>query len=443
MRLLASEVAEATGGRLVGPDVEVHGGTIDSRILTPGLLFIPIVGQRRDGHDFIGEAIDAGAPAYLTAREPRGGTAVVVEDTPAALSALGAACRGRIAGPVIGVTGSVGKTSMKDLTAAALHPARRVTASPRSFNNELGVPLTLLNAPDAVEVAVIEMGARGRGHIDDLCAVARPTVGVVTAVELAHTEMFGTIEEVLAAKFELVEALPSDGTAVLNADDPRVRAMVHDTKAGVITYGLHEADVRATSIRLDDDLRPSFRLETPAGDTTVELSVAGAHNAANAAGAVAAALACGVALEDAAAGLARAQLSRWRMDVQRLDSGAVLINDAYNANPASMRAALEALAAVRADRRVALLSKMAELGDHHDAEHRRVANFAGRLGIEIIAIGEPAYGTETVAGIDEAVERVGALGPGDAVLVKGSRETYLERLAERLSLEPRQPGAQR
>ena len=442
MELRASEVATVTGGELAGPDVTVVGGTIDSRVLQPGHLFIPIVGERRDGHDFIARALAAGAPAYLTARDAGPGTAVVVEDTRAALAALGASCRDRMGGPVIGITGSVGKTSVKDLTAAALRPGRRTTASPRSFNNELGVPLTLLNAPDDVEVAVLEMGARGRGHIDDLCAIVRPTMGIVTAVELAHTETFGSVEEVFVAKRELVEALPADGTAVLNADDPRVMEMAAHTTARVVTYGVHDGDVRATSVRLDEELHPHFELESPAGTVSVNLAVAGAHNAANAAGAVAAALACGVDLAAAAEGLAHARLSRWRMDVSRLDSGAVLINDAYNANPASMRSGLEALAQVPARRRVALLSKMAELGSHHDAEHRAVAEFADGLGIEVIAIAEEAYGTEVVAGIDEAVERVGTLGPGDAVLVKGSRETYLERLAERLSGGPSPPAEQ-
>ena len=437
MELLASEVAEATGGEMVGPDVTVDGGTIDSRVLGPGKLFVAIVGERRDGHDFIDVALEAGAPAYVTAREPRAGTAVRVDETSGALGRLGADVRARLAVPLVGITGSVGKTSVKDLTAAALGASLRVAASPRSFNTELGVPLTLLNAPADSEVVVIEMGSRGRGHILDLCRIAKPSIGLVTAVALAHTETFGSIEEVATEKATLVEELPGSGTAILNADDSRVLAMADRTDAQVLTYGVESGDVRATAIELDDGLCPRFELTSPWGSVAVQLAVAGAHNAANAAAAAAAALSCGVDLEGVASGLATGRLSRWRMDVGRLPSGALMINDTYNANPSSMRAALEALSAVEADRRVALLSKMAELGPDHDAEHRKVADLARSLGIELISVGERAYGTEMAAGVDEAVELLGSLGPDDAVLVKGSRETRLERLAERLSLGPR------
>ena len=294
-----------------------------------------------------------------------------------ALTALGAHVRDRLDDvgvegrrvAVIGVTGSVGKTSVKDLVASATAPSRRTAASLRSFNNEVGVPLTLLEAPDDTEVAVIEMGARGLGHVADLCRVARPTIGVVTAVALAHTEAFGAIEEVARAKGELVESLAPEGTAVLNLGDERVAAMAQRTVAGVLTYGVDQGDVRAEGVVLDDHLRPRFRLVTPWGDGEVDLEVRGRHNAENAAGAAAAALAAGAELDGVLEGLAAATLSPWRMELAVTPGGLRMLNDAYNANPTSMAAALEALAELDAVRRTAVVGPMAELGHHAEAEH--------------------------------------------------------------------------
>ena len=235
MELRTSEIARATGGRLVGADVVVSGAAIDSRLVTGGELFVPVTAER-DGHDFVGAAVAGGAAAYLSARPvpaPAGDApAIEVDDTVGALGALGAHARGRLPDRVVGVTGSVGKTSVKDLLAAALGARWRTAAGAGSFNNELGVPLTILGAAARTEALVVEMGARGAGHVADLCAIARPTVGVVTAVAAAHTETFGSLDEVAEAKGELVEALPAAGTAVLNADDPRVAAMAHRTAPG-------------------------------------------------------------------------------------------------------------------------------------------------------------------------------------------------------------------
>ena len=274
MRLRVGDVAAATGGRLVGPDVEVDGATVDSRSVVGGQLFVPIVAER-DGHDFVAAARAAGAAAYLTAREAQGGSAVEVEDTRVALLALGRYARGRVPGPVVGVTGSVGKTSTKDLLAATLRRTFVTAASPRSFNNDLGVPLTLCNAPDGCQAAVVEMGARAPGDITRLCGVARPTVGVVTLVAAVHTETFGTVDDVARAKAELVAALPADGTAVLNAADPRVRAMGATSSAPVVLFG-DGGDVVAEGVVVDDELRPSFRLRSPWGDVEVRLAVRGA-----------------------------------------------------------------------------------------------------------------------------------------------------------------------
>ncbi len=416
------------------PDVVVAGATIDSRDVPSGSLFVPIVAER-DGHDFIGSAMDAGAAAYLTQDSSQTqGPAVLVEDAGAALLELGSAARLRLPERVIGVTGSVGKTSVKDLVAAAIGAGATVHANVASFNNELGLPLTLINAPDDVEVVITEMGARGAGHIQFLCEVARPTVGVVTRVAQAHTELFGSIEGVAEAKGELIESLPSNGTAVLNADDPRVLAMASRTSARVLTFGHEAGDIRVTNIELDERLRPSFLLETPLGARSVRMSVAGKHMAINGAAAVAASLGVGLDLDTALFGLESAMLSNHRMDVAELASGAVVIDDAYNANPTSMRAGMEALLALPVDRRTMVVGVMAELGDEEESEHLAIAAEAASEGIRVVAVGAPIYGVqaEHVADIAEAREVLGVLGPDDGVLVKGSRVVELERLVELL-----------
>ena len=261
---------------------------------------------------------------------------------------------------------------MKDLLSAVL-AVRWPTAASAGFN-ELGVPLTLAGAPDGTRALVVEMGARAVGDVAALCALARPAVGVVTRVAAVHTATFGSLEDVARAKGELVEALPPDGTAVLNAADPRVAAMAGRTRARTLTYA-DGGDVQAEDVRLDADLRPSFALVTPWGRAEVQLAVRGAHMVDNALAAAAAALVCGVALDEVAAGLDRAGLSRWRMELATLPSGARVLNDAYNANPTSMAAALRALAALDAERRIAVLGVMAEIGPSSDEEHRTSASW--------------------------------------------------------------------
>jgi UDP-N-acetylmuramoyl-tripeptide--D-alanyl-D-alanine ligase len=453
VQFTATEIARAVAGTLhSGPaggkaetpgaagQTVVTGVVIDSREVAGGELFVPIVAER-DGHDFLDQALAAGAAAYLTSRMPIEGSAtpaVVVDDTGRALLALGAHARGRLDGPgrdrVVGITGSVGKTTVKDLTAAALETQFVTHASPRSFNNELGVPLTLANSPADVEAVVIEMGARGRGHIAQLCEVARPTVGIVTTVALVHAEMFGSIEAVAAAKGELVEALPSSGTAVLNGDHPLVAQMASRADARVLTFGLDAVglDVTASAVELDDELRPSFHLHSPFGGAYVFLRARGEHQVMNALAAAAAAMACGIEPVDVARGLASARLSPWRMELERTSSGAIVLNDAYNANPTSMAAALRSLAALNVSRRVAVVGVMAELGPDGPTEHRRIAKLADELGIALIAVDAPDYGVPVAADVDAALQQLGALEDGDAVLVKGSRVAGLERLAARL-----------
>jgi UDP-N-acetylmuramoyl-tripeptide--D-alanyl-D-alanine ligase len=431
MRLRATELAAMAGGALSGPDVEVDGACIDSRLVRGGDLFVAIRAAR-DGHGYIDAALAAGAAAWMGSGGGHPGTGVVVDDSAAALTRLGTAARDRLPGRVVGITGSVGKTSTKDLLAAALAPRWRVSASQKSFNNELGVPLTLLNAPDGVEAVVVEMGARGPGHVAALCAVARPSVGVVTTVGLSHAAYFGTVEDVARAKGELVEALPATGTAVLNAEVPLVAAMAGRASARVLTFGVDTGDVRAEEVTLDADLRPRFRLRSPWGAAAVALEVRGRHQVANALAAAAAALACDTPLEDVAAGLGDARLSPWRMQLERSASGALILNDAYNANPLSAEAALRALAGLPAARRTALLGVMAELGEVGPAEHARIGALAAELGIRLIAIDAPEYGGEQAGDVEDALDRLGEVGDGDAVLVKASRAAGLEKLAARL-----------
>ncbi len=449
MRWTLAEVAAVTGGRLHGDgSTEVDDITQDSRDMRPGMLFVPLV-AKRDGHDFIADAVAAGASAYLTARGPSGvdAAAVEVDDTQVALTDLAVEARSRLGSvPVVGITGSVGKTTTKDLLAAVLGRDRRVWASTRSFNNEIGVPITLLSAPAGAGVLVVEMGSRGPGHIAKLCRTARPTMGVVTTVGLSHTSELGSLAAVVSAKRELVEALPAavgGGVAFLNAAVPEVASMAEGTEARVVTFGVG-GEVRARDLTLDDELTCRFVLRSPAGEVEVELGARGAHSVDNALAAAAVGIELGVSLDDVAAGLAEPTLSPLRMEVARTDGGARLLNDCYNANPLSMRAALHALAALPAARRIAVLGTMAELGDFEAAEHAAIGSLAAQLGVDVIAVDAPGYssGEGTVIeaeGIDGALATLADLGPLDgacAVLVKGSRVARLERLVERLSRLP-------
>ena len=428
MRFRAEKVAAATGGRLHGPDVELDGVSFDSRAVAPGQLFVPLIADR-DGHEFIPGALAAGAAAYLTSRPPVGGTAIEVPDTLRALMDLAAGERAQFSGPVIGVTGSVGKTSTKDLAWASLAASKRTWANERSFNNEQGLPTTLLNTPDGTEVLMLEMGMRGFGEIAELCAIARPTIGVVTRVAEAHSDRLGGIDGVAVAKAELIQALPADGTAILNADDHRVRGMRSVTAATVLLYGeAADADVRVSEVRLDDLARAGFHLDTPWGAVDVQLGISGHHMVNNAAAALTCVGVVGGDLAAGAAALAHVGLTAMRMDVQRTAAGAIVLNDSYNANPTSMRAALDALADLPAQRRFAVLGLMAEISDA-ETEHLAIARYAADRGIDVVAFGTGLYG---VVPTDDPVAALGSVARGDAVLVKGSRVVGLERVAARL-----------
>jgi UDP-N-acetylmuramoyl-tripeptide--D-alanyl-D-alanine ligase len=453
--LTLREVAEAAGGRLhaADPDAELAApAALDSRAVPAGGLFVAVAGSNVDGHDYAAAAIAAGAVAVLAEHEVDV-PAVVVADTTLGLGRLAALVRTHLDCTVVGVTGSQGKTGTKDLLAHLLAAAGEVVAPPGSHNNELGVPLTVLRASGRTAFLVTEMGTRGPGQIRYLADIARPHVGVVLNVGMAHVGEFGSQAGIAQAKGELVEALPPAGLAVLNADDPLVAAMAARTAARVVTFGRSErADVRVLDLEVDADGCPAFTLATASASAPVRMRLAGEHQALNAAAAVAVALEAGVPLADAARLLGTAQAaSRWRMERHERDDGVVVINDAYNANPDSMRTALHTLAVVgrgRSARTVAVLGEMLELGAVSHDQHVALGRLVARLRVDRLVVvgdgarpvhegaaGAPGWDGDSVlvADVDEAVAYLGgALRPGDVVLVKASRATGLERVASAL-----------
>ena len=438
MRFRSTELARDLGGTHRGDDVSITSVSIDSRTGAGGSLFVPVV-YERDGHDFIAAAVEGGAVAFLTHRSVPDGvdaTAIEVADTGAALLQIGALARRRLTDRVVAVTGSVGKSTVKDMTGAVLARRWRTLVSPGNYNNELGLPLTLANADEGAEALMLEMGARGVGHIAQLCEVARPAVGIVTMVAAVHTEVFGSIDGVARGKAELVEALPEDGFAVLNHDDPRVMGMAARTRASVVTFGGDGADVRAQDVVADEQLRARFAFVSPWGRAEVALAAHGMHNVTNALAAAAAGLALGIGPDEVAAGLSEARLSHWRMEMATGANGEVIINDAYNASPVSVDAALRTAAGLPGRRHLAVLGAMAELGPEGPAEHHRMGALAAELGIEVMAVGTDQYGPSPVPDWEAALEALGRLQPplgeGDVVLVKASRVAGLERLAAAL-----------
>ncbi len=450
-----AEIAAVVGGTVHDdPDeVTVTGPAFfDTRTPEPGGLFAAFVGEKVDGHEYAEGAVRDGAAAVLGSR-PTGLPTVVVDDPQTALGHLATHVLGQLPDlQVLAVTGSQGKTSTKDMLAAVLADAAPTVATRGSFNNELGLPITVLRSDPGTRFLLLEMGARGIGHLRTLCAIARPDVSLVLNVGKAHLGEFGTQDDIATAKGELVEALAPEGTAVLNADDPRVAAMAARTTATVLTFGTAEpADLRLGQVTLDHDGRPRFTLSQAGATEEVSLRLVGAHHAMNAAAATAAASAVGIGLAEAAASLARVEtLSRWRMEVRRRDDGVTVVNDAYNANPGSMQAALEALVAIggTSRRTVAVLGEMRELGESATQEHETLGRLAVRLGVHrVVAVGEAARGVHTgaveagateeeavmVADNDAAVHWLDSeLRPDDVVLVKASNGARLFDVAAAL-----------
>jgi len=487
--LTVAQVADIVGGRLADISPQDAAATritgtveFDSRAVTPGGLFLALPGARSDGHDFAAGAVGAGAVAVLAAR-PVGVPSIVVPPADAADAHAGVlehdvdgsgaavlAALARLAGAVVadltagglrivGITGSSGKTSTKDLVAAVLRPLGEVVAPPGSFNNELGHPWTVLRATRDTDFLVLEMSARHPGNIAALAAIAPPSIAVVLNVGTAHLGEFGSREVIATTKAELVQAVPSSGVAVLNVDDPMVAAMADQTAARVVRVGRSQnADVRAENVELDELARPRFTLRTASGSVDVALAVHGEHQVGNALSAAAVALECGAGLQQVADALGgAASASRHRMEVRTRPDGVTVINDAYNANPDSMRAGLQALAVMARSgedgprRSWAVLGEMGELGAESITEHDRVGRLAVRLDISrlvVVGTGRPmsamhhgavmegSWGSEStmVTDADAALELLRAeLAPGDVVLVKASNSAGLGALAEALA----------
>ena len=430
------EIAKITNGVAVGR-AEVARVTTDTRALVPGDLFLALRGEHFDGHNFVAAAMAAGAAAAVVDGpvdvEPR----IEVPDTLLALRLLAADRRRALPGALaVGITGSTGKTSCKDLLASALGVG--TWASPRSFNNEVGVPLTVLSAPAGTEVLVLEVGSRGLGHIRDLIDVIVPDVAVITSIGASHLATLGDVGTVRLAKWELVEGLGPDGVAVLPAAETTLAEWAARDGIDRRSFGA-SGDVRVEDLTLDDLARPSFTLVADGERAALRLSMAGAHQALNAAAAAAAALSLGRALPDVAAGLELATASAWRMDVS--PGRYTVVNDAYNANPASMAAALQAVAAIPG-RRMAVLGLMAELGDMAPTAHREVGRLARELGFStVVIVGEDPGIADGAGDIARSVPDTATaltvitelLDDDDVVLVKASRSVGLEGLAAELA----------
>lgn len=461
--LSVAQVAEAVGARLADvpdPGALVTGPVvIDSREAVPGSLFAALPGSRTDGHAFAARALAAGSAAVLASRHV-GGPALIVPDVQAALGRLARAVIDRVPDlTVLGITGSAGKTTTKDLTAQLLETLGPTVAPRGSFNNEIGHPLTALQVTAQTRYLVSELSARGIGHIAELCRIAPPRIGAVLCVGRAHAGEFGSMDRVAQAKGELPEALPSDGVAVLNADDFRVAAMAARTTARVVTFGRDPAaTVRADQVSTDDHGRARFTLVLPSGRARVALQLHGEHHVMNALAAAALAAEMGMPADDIAAGLSAAQArSRWRMEVTRLDDGVTIVNDAYNANPDTVRAAIAAVAVMSAaGRGYAVLGHMTELGAEAGRMHEEVGAAAAEAGLAgLIVVGESAApilaGAKSVPGwagelvavpdVSAAVRAVrDRVREGDVVLVKASHSIGLERVALALTGERPLPG---
>jgi len=459
LALTAAEIASATHGRLLRPSCRpIRGAAVDSRLLEPGGLFVALPGDSTDGHRFLDAAVAAGAAALLVGegREAEAGLSAVaaaaaaadvaivaVPDTLLGLQAVAAAWRNNFLPLVVGVTGSIAKTSTKEAIAAVLSQRLLTLKSEGNANNEIGLPLTMLRLGPQHEAAVLEMGMYVGGEIAQLAAIARPQIGVVTTVLEVHLSRIGSIDAVEEAKAELVEALPSDGTAVLNADDPRVERMRARTAARIVTYGFSpEADVRAEDVVSAGLDGMAFRLVLPIGAIRLTTPALGRHGVQNGLAAAAVGMAAGLDLDLIAAGVRQGWQAAHRDQIVRMP-GLTILDDTYNASPASMLAALTLLSSVPG-RHVAVLGEMRELGEAHERAHREVGLAAARLVDELVVVGAEAGGIAAGAAAlgDKVVlvpDRVAAMSAlrerlrwGDAVLVKASRGAALESIVEAL-----------
>lgn len=445
--LLGGEVVPGADGRA---DVTVDAVATDSRAVPDGApLFVALRSDTGDGHEHAGAAVTAGAVAVLAERplEDVGVPVLTVASTWEALRVLARVARERVGPQAVAITGSVGKTTAKDLIAAAVGSQRRVHAARGSFNNELGVPLTLLGMDEDTEVVVAEIGARNVGHIAELAPIVAPDVAVVTAVEAVHLEIFGSVDAIAVAKRELVESLGPDGVAVLNVANPRVAAMASAAPSTIgVAIDDPTADVHATDVRLDELGRASGTAVTPWGSARFTVPIAGRHHVGNALFALAVAGHLGVDIEAAAAAIGSAPVSPWRGAVERI-AGRTVLDDAYNASPAAVRAALETLVAIqRTGSTTAVLGEMAEIGPTARHEHEAIGRHAASLGVDrVVAVGSAAAaiaegaraeGITWVAEVADAAAAAdllaGEVEPGDVVLVKASRVVGLDAVTAEL-----------
>ena len=450
MKRTLEEFARACGGRLQGADATFTDVVSDSRTLKRGQLFVALQGPNFNGQDFVGAALQAGAAgAVVGAAQPVALPQIVVPDTQAALERAARSWRAHFAGPLVGVAGSNGKTTAKEMTASILAQAGECLATRGNLNNHIGVPLTLMRLTPGHRFAVIEMGANRAGEVAALVALARPSIGLITNAGAEHLEGFGTLEGVARAEGEMVAGLTPAATAVINADDEFVSLWRGSTPARVVTFGVRQrADFTATDVRASvgaHGFRTHFRLSAPQGSAAIELSLGGAHNVANALAAAAAAAAAGATLEHIAAGLAAVRAVPGRLQFKQSASGAWLIDDSYNANPSSMRAAIEVLATL-SGRKWLVLGDMGELGGFAADAHTDIGEFARAQGIERLYATGPLmqravesfgagarwYGAaaELTAALHEALR---GAGPEVRLLVKGSRSNRLERVVEALT----------
>jgi len=456
------QVAGAAGARILkegnNPSRRIARVSTDTRTLKRGDLFVALKGSRHDAHDYLDQALEKGAAALLVSRVPAGlpvragkkGAAVLLaRGTLGALTRLAARQRDLCPAPVIGITGSTGKTLTKDFTAAVLGRAAPVTASRGSYNNEIGVPLTLLEIGPRTTYVVLELGSRGKGHIRNLCAFARPRVGVVTNIGWTHLRYFRTRDSLARAKAELLEALPAGGWAVINADDDYADFLSRLSPSPVVTFGAsRRAQVRAEKIEVDQAGKVTFTLRSKGGEKAeVAVPLPGRHNVANALAAAAVGEIMGVDMENIVEGIASAELTGWRMEMIAKPEEITIINDAYNANPVSMRSALMALGDIsRSKRAIAVLGDMGELGPVSERAHLEVGGLAVDYGTDILITvgrrarkiaqaarekGLPRGSVFTTDGVDKAAEILRAIvEPGDVVLIKGSRFLGLEKLVD-------------
>jgi len=448
-------LARVAGGQLVGEDRAFTSVSTDTRTSKPGALFVALAGPNFDGHDFVAAAADRQAAAALVAKAlPVPIPQVVVADPLAALSAFAREWRRQFSIPVIGVTGSNGKTTTKEIIGAILSRLGSCLVTRGNLNNHIGVPLTLLEMNASHRYAVIEMGANHLGEIAQLAGIAEPTIGIVTNAGAAHLEGFGSLDGVASGKGELFEALPPSGVAVINADD-KYASQWRDNRGAdkVFTFGFEQpADFMAHNVKASGDhsgFRTEFDLVTPLGTQHATLGLGGLHNLRNALGAAAAAAAAGTTLDDLLAGLAQVRAVSGRLELKPALNGAFLVDDSYNANPSSLKAGLDAFESFGGARWL-VLGDMMELGESADALHAEVGRYARQAGISrLFAIGRHSHfaveafgaGARWFADMDALIaEARSALAPGIAILIKGSRSNRLERVTNALAAQPREAG---